>query len=374
MTDIRTIRDEFPTTKHWVHLDSARKAALPRIVEDTVRSFFRDVYENAGQNVFSMERVREARRSVARLVGVPARQLAFVKSTSEGINVFAQGLGLEPEDHVLINDKEHGANVYPWRHLSSDGVRVEVVRSREGKLSVEDFVERFQHRTRVVSVSWVNYSNGFRIDVTSLGRICRQQGVLLLVDAIQGVGILDTPITNLEADAVASGGHKGLLGLVGAGFLVVREPVLQTIEPRYVGRFSFASDDKWAQPLRLARDARRFEYGNPNFLALAVLSRTARFLMDIGLDAVETRVRALTTLLIDEGERRGLRLSTPKPWRERAGIVSFDVKDPHAVAERLREKKILVSVKDGRLLRASCHVYNSEEDIEKFLDALGRAT
>ena len=93
-------------------------------------------------------------------------------------------------------------------------------------------------------------------------------------------------------------------------------------------------------------------------------------LLDIGLDVIESRVRALTSHLIEEAERKGIGVATPRPWWERAGIVALRVPDARAVAERLKEKRILVSVKDGHLLRASCHIYNTEDEVDRLVAAV----
>jgi selenocysteine lyase/cysteine desulfurase len=169
---------------------------------------------------------------------------------------------------------------------------------------------------------------------------------------------------------VIAGGFKGLLSPTGTGFLYCREGFATRIEPAYVARFSFASDDKWKPELDLAIDSRRFEYGNPNFLGIWVMRRSLELILSIGLDRIEERVRELTTLLYERVEERGFKVITPKPWRERAGILSFDIPEPEFVRRRLLERKIVVNVRDGGTLRAAPHFYNNPQDIETLVDAL----
>ncbi len=337
-----------------------------------MRGFVDDVYETTGQTSFSMAIVDEARRAVGQLVGAPPECLSFIKNTSEGLNIAASGLGLGEGDEVLITDLEHSANVLPWRYLESRGVAVAMVRARDGRLPVEAFVEKMNERTRVVALSWVSYGNGYRVDLPALGRECRERNVLLVVDGIQGVGVLAMPLPELGADVLACGAHKGLLALAGTGFLYCRKEVIPRITPTHAARFSFAIDDKWHRPLRLADDARRFDYGNPNFLGLAVLKRSSEFLMEIGLTAIEARIRELTTRLIEAADAAGARLATPRPWSERAGIVSFDLPDAAATAERALQDRILVAVKDGRTLRTAVHFYNTEEEVDRLVEHLAR--
>ena len=194
--------------------------------------------------------------------------------------------------------------------------------------------------------------------------------VLLVVDGIQGVGVLATPLVALEADAIACGGHKGLLGLAGAGFLYVRQEIIQRVEPPYAAKFSFASPNKWEEPLELAATAQRFEYGNPNHLGLAVLKRSSEFLIGLGLENIEARVKKLTTELIESARVAGLEPATPDAWDERAGIVSFEMNAAAEIQARLEQQKILVSVKDERLLRIACHFYNTEEEVARLVKAI----
>ena len=225
-------------------------------------------------------------------------------------------------------------------------------------------------RTRAVGVSWVAYGTGYRFDIPTIAAACRERNIVLLVDGIQGVGVLATPLTELGADVVVAGIFKGLLSPTGTGFLYCREGFASRIDPAYVARFSFASDDKWRPELELATDERRFEYGNPNYLGIWVMRHCLELILEIGLDQIEERVRELTTLLYEQVEERGFNVITPKAWHERAGILSFDVPEPETVRQQLMERKIVVNVRDGGTLRAAPHFYNSRQDIENLVDAL----
>ena len=312
-----------------------------------------------------MERCEETRASLAALVGAPAHTLAFVKNTSEGINILASGLGLGEGDEVIVSDLEHEANLLPWRRLAERGVTITIASG-----GAPDLIQKLSARTRVVAVSWVTYGTGYRFGLPALGRACRERDVLLVVDGIQGVGVLATPLVALEADAIACGGHKGLLGLAGAGFLYVREDVIPRVEPPYAAKFSFASPNKWDETLELAAGAHRFEYGNPNHLGLAVLKRSSEFLRELGLENIEARVKKLTTELLECARAAGLEAATSDAWEERAGIVSFEMSHAAEIQACLEERKFLVSVKDHRFLRVACHFFNTEEEVARLVKAI----
>ena len=368
--DFDALRKQFPTLENFVYLDTAAKAPLPRCAEEAMISYMADMWERVGERSFSMQEVERTRETLARLVGVPSTTVSFIKNTSEGINIVAQGLGLEAGDKVLISEFEHSACVLPWRRLEKIGVEVEVVRGSAGRIPPENFIEKMDDRTRAVGVSWVAYGTGYRFDIPTIAAACRERDIVLVVDGIQGVGVLATPLTQLGADVVVAGGFKGLLSPTGTGFLYCREGFASRIEPAYVARFSFASDDKWKRPLELATDARRFEFGNPNYLGIWVMRHCLELILSIGLEQIERRVRGLTTYLYEQVEELGFKVVTPKAWHERAGILSFDVPEPESVKRRLMERKIVVNVRDGGTLRAAPHFYNSREDIDILVDAL----
>jgi len=370
LPDFGALRRQFPTLDNWVYLDTAAKAPLPKCAEEAMISYMADMWEQVGKRAFSIQEIERARESLARLVGVSPSTISFLKNTSEGINIVAHGLGLEAGDKVLISEFEHSACVLPWRRLEKIGVEVVVVRGSDGRIPPESFIEKMDDRTRAVGVSWVAYGNGYRFDIPAIAAACRERDIVLAVDGIQAIGVLATPLTELGADVVVAGGFKGLLSPTGTGFLYCREGFASRIEPAYVARFSFESDDKWQQPLRLATDSSRFEYGNPNYLGIWVMRHSVELILDIGLDQIERQVEDLTTYLYERVEDRGFKVVTPKPWHERAGILSFDVPEPETVRQQLLDRRIVVNVRDGNTLRVAPHFYNTRQDIDTLVGAL----
>lgn len=370
--DWRAFRQAFPTTSRFVYLDTARKALVPQWIEQAFGSWLHDIYDEAGGSAFSMGSVEEARADIAGMVGAPADCLALVKNTSEGMNIIAQGLGLEAGDNVVLSEFEHENNTFPWRYLTRRGIDVRIVAGGpDGRIALDRYREVIDGRTRVVTAAWVTYGNGFRSDVPAIADIAHRHGAIMVVDGIQAMGILNARIDAISADAVICGGHKTLLALAGAGLLYMRKELIERVTPPYAAKFSFTSIDRAVPDLELMNDAHRFEYGNPNFLGIWVQRLSARTIQAVGLDRIEARVHDLTDRLLAGLDERGVAVRTPRPWHERAGIVSMDVaEDAVAVVKRLAERKIIVSEKDG-FVRASIHAYNDENDIDAFLDAIG---
>lgn len=369
--DWRAFRAAFPTTSRFVYLDTANKALLPRWTEEGMRGYMADIYDSAGRAAFSMASVEEAREDIAAFVGAPPQCLALIKNTSEGMNIVANGLGGGEGDNVVFSEFEHENNTFPWRFLARKGIELRIVKSGpDGRVPLQAYRDVVDARTRIVSVAWVAYGNGFRSDIPALVEIAHRAGAKLVVDAIQAVGILDRRIDSLGADIVVSGGHKTLLSPAGAGIFYVRPDLLVDLEPAYAAKFSFSSLDRTIPDLRLSGDAHRFEYGNPNFLGIWLQRRSARILKQVGLKRIEARVRELTTRLMNGLERLPVTVLTPRPWEERAGIVSLrTAAAAKSVVARLRERSIILSEKDG-FVRASIHAYNDESDIDTLLAVL----
>ena len=367
------LRREFPTTETHAYLALANKALLPRSVQEAMAEWMSDIYDNAGVEAFSMTPIETTRETVARVFGAPASTVALIKNTSEGINIVANGLDIAPGDNVVISEFEHENNTFPWRYLEQKGVEVRMAQPAEdGTVPLSCYEPLVDDRTRVVASAWVSYGNGFRQDIPALADFCHDKGAKLVVDGIQAVGILATPIAELGADVVVAGGHKAQFSLAGAGFMYVEPSTIGQIAPPYAAKFSFTSNDRFQEAPELASDAHRFEYGNPNFLGVWVQRRSAEFIERIGLENIEARVRGLTDYVIAEADRRGIGVRTPRPWAQRAGIVSLDLGVDHeALYETLQSRKVFVSFKDG-YIRLSLHFYNNEADIDRFFDEATR--
>ena len=366
--DWAAIRREFPMLATWTYLDTARKAPLPLCVEEATREFFNDVNENAGDEVWSPASVEKTRAVMARLLGVPTGSLAFVKNTTEGLNIASHAFDLAPGDNIVVTDMEHRANLWVWEHWRDKGCEIRCVQNRDGRLPIEAFLEKIDEKTKVVSTAWVTYRNGYRVDLAELGRICQARGAKLVVDAVQGAGLINTRLSDLNADFVSIGGHKHLLGLTGTGVLYVRPELVTEAKAGITKTPAYYTPNPETALERY--DQHRFESGNPNFLGLYVFRRSAGYIESIGLENIENRVRDLTDEFLEMLKKRRIRTQTPENWRERCQIVNVLIDtDAKQLAAALHEKRIAVNVRDG-ILRVSMSFFNNEEDLETLLRAL----
>jgi len=372
--DWSAVRKEFPTLENWTYVDVARKTVPPRCQEAALREYTRDVYENAGADAWSALNTATARKALAQLLGAKPSEIAFTKNTTEGLNIAAHGFELEAGDNIVLTNMEHLANVWVWKHWEARGVEIRYAQHRDGRLPLEAFVEKMDARTRVVSTAWVTYGNGSRVDLPGLGKICRERGVRLVVDGVQGAGLLATPLSELGADIVAIGGHKGLFGLTGSGIVYCREDLVDSLRTPFLRQPAAAGSETSKayanSQFDYVRVAHRFEGGNPNFLGVRVLQRGAEFLSSIGLVHIEDRVRELTTSCLRMLKAAGFRTQTPEAWEERAQIINVLVPNATELMDCLREKhRVVTNVKDDAL-RLSMSFMNNEADLEKTVWAI----
>src|SRR5437762_3356340 len=218
-----------------------------------------------GLAVLGLNLLAAARLGIAQLINADPSEIALATNTGFGLNLAARALPLKPGDVVLLSDKEFPANVYPWLMLRDQGITVEVARCRpEGWPDEEHLLQRLRDpKVRVLAVSFVQFSNGYRADLQKLGAACRANGTYLVVDGIQGIGNSVLDVTETPVDILACGGQKWLLSPWGSGFVYVRKELVQTLEPAITSWMAFEGTDDFSRLTEynptFRADARRFE-------------------------------------------------------------------------------------------------------------------
>ncbi len=317
-----------------------------------------------------------ARALCATLIGAEAQEIALMTNTSYGINVAARVLPLQAGDVVLTFAGEFPANVYPWMALSERGVRLEMVPLRDGLPDEEALLRALERpEVRALTVSWVQFASGYRVDLARLGQRCRELGVWFVVDAIQGIGPCTLDVRTLPVDLLACGAQKWLLSPWGSGFLYVRRELIARLVPNAVGWLAFSASDDFSRltdyDATLRDDARRFEVATIPYQDVAGLVASLELLLELGPAQVAAHVRALGDRIVAWAHARDdVRLVTPADPERRAGIVSVAPRDLAGAAARLREAGIVHSVREGAV-RLSPHGYNTPGEVARALDALG---
>jgi selenocysteine lyase/cysteine desulfurase len=366
-------RKEFPAAKRYIYFNHAAVSPLStRVIEamNAVSNGFRAQGVLCEKEVFV--RIEKARKSAARLIGARSDEIAFTKNTTQGVLLAAGGIRWRRGDNVVMPSIEFPANVFPWLGLEKRGVRVIFVKPREGRITAEMLAAACTALTRCVTVSSVQFSNGYRVDLAKLGRICRERGIYLHVDGIQSLGMLRCDVRDMGIDFLSTGGHKWLLGPVGTGFFYCRRELLDELDvsnPGWRGvkhAWAFFDHDPTPRP-----DAARFEEGTLNLYGIAGLGASIDRFLEIGMANVERKILGLTESLEEGLRARGYRIASPRESGERSGILCF--RHPKLKTETLYKKlgkaRVIASLRTGAI-RLTPHFYNTEREVARVLDLL----
>ncbi|MDE0484349.1 MAG: aminotransferase class V-fold PLP-dependent enzyme [Candidatus Poribacteria bacterium] len=367
-------RAEFPVTKSYVYMNHAGVAPLSRRVRDAMVGFVEDATVNGAVNVDSWTETVEMCRSVAaQLVNADATEIAFMKNTTQGILIAANGIDWHQGDNVVTTAVEFPANVYPWWSLKERyGVQTRMVPERDGRIHLEDIIEAIDERTRVVTISHVEFASGYRNDIKAIGEICRERDVWFVVDAIQSLGAIEVDVKSSHIDILAADGHKWLLAPEGAAIFYCAKDKLERLINTNVGWASVVNPREFLDyDLTQKPDATRFEEGSYNSTGLYGLKAAIDLLLEIDVSNIETRILELTSGLIKGLNAKGYRVITPKSDSERSGIVVFE-SDHYTPAElfTLLNERNIITAERGSGVRVSPHFYNTELEIADLLEVL----
>ena len=369
---IEKYRQEFPVMAKYLYLDHAGVAPISLRVRSAIEVFLRESSEGGAFHYPAWaDRVNEVRTSCARLIHAEEEEIAFVKNTSHGLSLIAEGIDWKAGENILFYEREFPSNIYPWQHLKRKGVEARPVPFRNGKVHIEDIERLMDSRTRMVSVSSVQFANGFRIDLKRLGGLCRKRKILFCIDAIQSLGVIPMDVRDCNVDFLSADAHKWLLGPEGIGMFYCRKELAGHLNPPLIGWKSVQNEFDFDQPhLVLKRDAQRFEEGSMNLMGIFGLGAAIDLLLEAGIGDIEQRVLDLGERIIEEADKRGFKTLTPRARHERGGNVTFRQHvDLEAVRSGLRKKGIMINVRGGGL-RVSPHFYNIESDIERLFEAV----
>jgi cysteine desulfurase/selenocysteine lyase len=371
--DWTELRRECPVTTRWAYFDHAAVAPLTERARRTLIEWAADLAENGEvHDSARVRRVEEVRRLAGQLLNAEPLDIAFIKNTSEGIGIVAEGLPWQAGDNIVTAEEEYPANLYPWMNLADRGVELRRVPSRGGRIVLDDLHDALDGRTRLVSLSFVEYASGFRNDLMAVGEMCREKGVLFFVDAIQGLGVLPLDVRRTPVDFLAADGHKWLLGPEGAGLFWIRRELVERLHPVGVGWNSVIDSRDFSRvEFRLKPHAGRWESGSLNVGGILALGANLELLLAVGIDAVAERVLHLTDYLCERAARAGLEVFSSRRPGEASGIVSLVVPgDVRAVVRRCHDAGIVVNQRAGRL-RVSPHAYNTSEELDRLIALLG---
>jgi selenocysteine lyase/cysteine desulfurase len=363
---------EFPILKEWMFFNHAGVSPMSARAAAAMRDYAAESMEKAYLSGTRWKRLEVIRGDAARMIGAETEEIAFVKNTSEGLAFVANGLEWKAGDEIISAAIEYPANVYPWMDLERRrGIKLVMVPEREGRVRTEEVLAAVTSKTRMITLSHVEYASGYRNDVGKIGRFCRERGILFCVDAIQSIGAMPVDVKGMQIDFLSACGHKWMAGPEGLGIFYCRKELIPTVHPE-VGSMNVVHHMDFAHfDLTLKNDARRFECGTHNVAGIFGLGASLKMLMEVGMELVWGRIRGLTDLLVAGVESKGYTVFSPRGEQESSGIVSFYSKRlAHGpIIQGLEKQKIIVIERSDRL-RATPHFYQDATHIEALVEAL----
>ncbi|MEZ6093706.1 MAG: aminotransferase class V-fold PLP-dependent enzyme [Pirellulaceae bacterium] len=372
------MRAAFPVAKKWAYFDHAAVAPIPQKAHDLMMKYAAQALHEGDAVWPDWSKQYEATRDLAAsLINAQRTEIGLVPNTSFGINMISEGFPWQSGDNVVLPAHEFPSNVYPWLHLADRGVEVRTVPLDGNRVCPNRMADACDSRTRIVSVSWVGYASGYRLDPKEMATVAHDAGALFFLDAIQGLGVFPLDVRDADIDFLAADGHKWMCGPEGAGILFIKQELLKTIRPLNVGWNSVAQGNDFSRVELNIRDAAsRYESGTQNLAGFIGLLGSLQTLQEFGLandrSDVGERILDLTDHLCESlGECGCNVLSDRDKDSVKSGIVLFELPghDCAAVKKQLFDERIIVSNRAGKL-RAAPHAYNDEQDIERLASAL----
>jgi len=370
-------RAAMPIAERVAYFDHAAVAPLPVPTRDAIRRWLDQATEE-GDVVWPQwaRRLEEVRQTAAALINAQPAEIALVPNTTTGINLIAEGFPWQPGDNVVTLANEFPSNQYPWLNQAAKGVEVRRVSVDGGAVDLDRLAAACDERTRIVSLSWVGYASGWRIDVRHVAELAHRIGALLFLDAIQGLGVFPLDVQSAGVDFLAADGHKWLLGPEGAGLLYVRQEHLDRLRPLMVGWNSVTQGSDYTRvELNIRPDAARYEGGSQNMIGFAGLGASLDLLASLGVgprtSPVAGHVLAITDYACEQLQAIGATLHAPRTGEHRSGIVTFDIAgyEANAVRRKLEATRIIVRCRAGGL-RISPHGYATRDEIDRLIAEL----
>ena len=368
-------RREFPVAREKIFLAHAGVCPLPRRVADAVadcaaKSTLGD------QEEFMLSRLEDARKLGAQLLNCQSDEIALVGPTSLALSFVAAGLNLRRGDNILIYHDDYPSNVYPWMALAGRGIQVRLLNTRGlGVIRPKDVLGQVDEDTKLVALASCHFISGFRIEISEIGKMLRDRGILFCLDAIQTLGAFPTTVEYV--DFLAADAHKWLLGPCGAGIFYVRKELQEKLTPPVYGWHNVRNPNFIAQEhIVFRKGAVKYEAGTQNLLGVVGLIAALEMALELGVGNIAAELLRKRDWLVPELQKRGFTVLNTEAKPNSGGITSFihSKKDMAALHKKLSESGILASLRTDRsgkhYLRFSPHYYNTHAELQRAVDLL----
>lgn len=369
------IRALFPVTNKYTYLNSAAVSPLPSVSVEAVSRQLRDVSENGTVNFAEWVQTKErCRKLIAEMLNVREEQIAFMRNTSDGFSSVANGLDWAEGDNIVTFEHEFPSNFYAWRRIRDEfGVDLRLCKETGGRIGADEFISLIDENTKLVSISAVQFSNGFRADLEKIGRAAREVDALFAVDIIQAFGAVPFNLEKQFIDIACGASHKWLFSPEGCGILYLNERARKRVKPTLVGWISVETpwdftnyEQNWKQ------GALAWESGTGGSALFYGLEQSLKILHEQGAENIQKYLEELTDYLCEKLSEKDYEIVSSRKPGEKSQIVSVMPKngaEAKDVAADLEKEKIVVSPR-GKYLRIAPHIFNNRADIDQLIEFL----
>ncbi len=314
---------------------------------------------------------QSAKEKLGKLIGASIDRIAWIDNVSNALNILANGLEWKSGDRIILNDIEFPSNVYPFMNLKKHGVEIDFVKSRNGIVDVDDIEKLITPKTKLVSISLVQFLSGYRADIDAISELCKKNGIIFCVDAIQATGVVQIDVQKSNIDFLCGGSQKWLMSSQGLSYLFITEELQKRVDQKYVGWTSVK--DAWnllSYDLTPKETADCYQNGTMNALGVAIFDAVLDLFIEFGMENVEHRILANTNYFVEKLEQIGIEPILKNIHKKnRAAIVTFKHEKAKMVFDELEKRRIYTAVREG-MVRISPHFYNTIDEIDRVIEVL----
>jgi len=366
---------QFPLDNDILYLNHAAVSPWPLATADAIHAFtMQNLHAGSVNYLKWMETEQSLRELMSKLINASSPDdISLLKNTSEGLSIIAHGLDWLPGDNIVIPANEFPSNRIVWESLIPCGVEIRQISSLDSNSIESSLIKATDNKTRLISVSAVQYHNGFRMNLPIIGEFCRNNDILFVVDAIQQLGALAFDLEQIKADFVVADGHKWMMGPEGLALFYSHPDARQKLKLHQYGwRMIENPTDFNQKDWKVAADGRRFECGSPNMLGIHALHASLTLILETGQATIEESILSNTRYLIDFiDNHNNLTLVSSNDSSRLSGICSFRHKQVNSnqLFDYLTKKGVQCAVR-GDAIRLSPHFYQHKQEIQQLFEII----
>ena len=369
---------DFGPFEEGIWFNSASEGALPHAA---VKALQEAIVWKEKPYLLTNRRFREVparlKNAIGRLLHVNAEDVILGNSATYGIHLLANGISFTKGDEIIVMRNDFPTDILPWLALENQGMRIRQIPSEGPVLEPKEVFEQVTKATKLVCLTHVHTFSGHIIDIKTIGNFCRERGIIFVVNLSQSAGCLPIDLFHLPIDAITTAGFKWLCGPYGTGFCWMTPGLRQRLQYNQAywvntmsGQELESTDDlKFSQQ----RNAAQYDvFGTANFFNFVPLTASIEYLLNISLEKIHRYNAALVDRIIAGLDSNQYDLLSPREFEKRSGLVVFSHKERNrnrSIFETLLSQKIYLAFWKGNL-RASPHLYNTPQEIDKFLEIL----